>query len=422
MINDGNPVFDTPGGEATIDNVFCLSLSEVMTKEYGFHKNTFTYGESGFLTDNCYTDSDTTRVVMLTDYVKNQASYLYGDSAGNDCWWLRSTGLNDELASCVDSEGGVDAMGLEATTDYAMLRPAIRINLKNNPGLWKYAGIVCSDGTKNEIERDKIAVTGISVSPTLNIREGEKSYLFPEFTPSNATHPRIRWTSKNPGIASVNKNGLVEGLKVGTTDITVEIIDSNLSGMCLVTVGKPEFTGVNKPLISEDGQVSWDCILFGNLSQKDTNDDGYCFEKDTEVKAVPDKVRYFSENGKLPLNFTGGEGEYSADEKQPIKWRVLDIDKDGNAFLLSDKLLDTIYRYKYYDYGTPLERPGYSLWETSVVRSYLNGYGAELNNGRIDYSSDGFIIQAFSKSERDAITKSKVDNKDNIGVIGKRES
>lgn len=98
-----------------------------------------------------------------------------------------------------------------------------------------------------------------------------------------------------------------------------------------------------------------------------------------------------------------GSGGYNTD---PIKWRVLE-NADGQLFLLSDQNLDV------FQYHTDIESV---TWETSTMRSWLNGYDASHNTGGdsgIDYTSDNFIGTAFSEKEQKAIADTTVVNDDN---------
>ena len=98
-----------------------------------------------------------------------------------------------------------------------------------------------------------------------------------------------------------------------------------------------------------------------------------------------------------------GSGGYNID---PIKWRVLE-NADGQLFLLSDQNLDVFQYHTEYESVT---------WETSTMRSWLNGYGAAQNTGSdngIDYTSDNFIDTAFSDGEQGAIADTTVVNDDN---------
>lgn len=121
-----------------------------------------------------------------------------------------------------------------------------------------------------------------------------------------------------------------------------------------------------------DGVSTWDCVWFGNYWQEDTNGDGHCYAE--------------------------------TDAKQPIKWRVLDIDASGNALLLSDKLIDVVQYNETYTSVT---------WETCTLRSYLNSYGTTANAQGKNYSDTGFLTNAFSAAERNAIKTTDVVNSDN---------
>ena len=128
--------------------------------------------------------------------------------------------------------------------------------------------------------------------------------------------------------------------------------------------------GLNNPRTDSDGVVTWDCVWFGNYWQEDTNGDGKADKNDA---------------------------------KRPIKWRVLSVNGD-DAFLVADKNLDV---QRYNDTYTSV------TWETCTMRSWLNGYGAGANKEGKDYSSNNFLINAFSAGERLAIRTTNVVNNDN---------
>lgn len=89
---------------------------------------------------------------------------------------------------------------------------------------------------------------------------------------------------------------------------------------------------------------------------------------------------------------------------EPIKWRVLNR-KGNDALLLADIALDDQQYNMNYRSVT---------WETSSVRSWLNGYGASVNQPKTDYSRKNFINSAFTSAQRSAIKKTNVVNDDNI--------
>lgn len=140
--------------------------------------------------------------------------------------------------------------------------------------------------------------------------------------------------------------------------------------------------GIYNPRTDSEGVTTWDCIYFGNYWQSDTNNDRKADKNDT---------------------------------KEPIKWRVLSVNGD-DAFLLADQNLD---RQKYWDwpeeYLNAKEPPltGDFTWKWCTVRSWLNGYGADYNMFKKDYSSDNFLDNAFSAGEQAAIQNANVVSDDN---------
>lgn len=104
--------------------------------------------------------------------------------------------------------------------------------------------------------------------------------------------------------------------------------------------------------------------------------------------------------------FFGNYFQSNGTTKDPVKWRVLS-NAGGQLFLLSDQNLEV------FQYHTELENV---TWETSTMRSWLNGYDASANTGGsngIDYTGDNFLNTAFSAKEQTAIAKTKVVNDDN---------
>ena len=97
-------------------------------------------------------------------------------------------------------------------------------------------------------------------------------------------------------------------------------------------------------------------------------------------------------------------GHYEQDNdttngKEPIEWRVLDINDDGQLLIISEKVLD-VERYN----TTMIS----VTWETSTIRSWLNGYGASYNTVGTDYTSNNFIDMAFTAEEKAKIVASNV--------------
>ena len=88
-------------------------------------------------------------------------------------------------------------------------------------------------------------VTSISLSEnTLEIKKGGTGVLTATVKPSDAADI-LTWSSSNPDVATVDNNGNITALSVGTAVITVTASYSKVSASCTVTVfSQPEVTGV----------------------------------------------------------------------------------------------------------------------------------------------------------------------------------
>ncbi len=104
---DTNPVYATPVGNDTMDQVFLLSIDET----------------------NRYFADDTSRTCVGTPYCYEQGAHKDSDF-GTCWWWLRSPGLDTYLAAHVDTGGGVSDFGGNVNIDLLAVRPALWINLK----------------------------------------------------------------------------------------------------------------------------------------------------------------------------------------------------------------------------------------------------------------------------------------------------
>lgn len=82
-----------------------------------------------------------------------------------------------------------------------------------------------------------VAVTGVSISKTtLTLAEGESETLTASVAPSNASNKKISWSSNMPSVASVDDNGKVIAIAVGTATITVTTADGSKTAICTITV------------------------------------------------------------------------------------------------------------------------------------------------------------------------------------------
>lgn len=111
--NPGNPYYDTDDGNDTEDNVFCLSVEELM---HNFSFNTL------YDWDNLCQGTDL--IADLSEYAKDCTSAVHTNTA----WWLRSSGHDDYSVCYVDPlglAGWKNDMEIDGNT--LGVRPAIYI-------------------------------------------------------------------------------------------------------------------------------------------------------------------------------------------------------------------------------------------------------------------------------------------------------
>ena len=96
----------------------------------------------------------------------------------------------------------------------------------------------------------KVALSRTSVA----ISKGKTYQLDATVTPSNATNKTLTWTSSDPKVATVDKNGKVTTIKNGTTVITCKSANGK-TATCTITVRDVKVTGVELDMTSVLAEV-----------------------------------------------------------------------------------------------------------------------------------------------------------------------
>ncbi len=119
-----------------------------------------------------------------------------------------------------------------------------------------------------------IEVANISLSPTsLSLAEGETAALAATVEPTDATDKTLTWTSADPGVAVV-VNGIVTGIKEGSTVITVES-SNGLKAECNVTVYARPLTP--KQLLKKGDGTTSTFVIMMDISDAELDELGYRF-------------------------------------------------------------------------------------------------------------------------------------------------
>lgn len=90
---------------------------------------------------------------------------------------------------------------------------------------------------KYDVVDSTVHVSSVSVSPsTAEVVIGETITLSATINPSDASNPSITWSSSDTSIATVEQNGVVTGVGIGTATITATSVDGNRTDTCAITV------------------------------------------------------------------------------------------------------------------------------------------------------------------------------------------
>ena len=113
-----------------------------------------------------------------------------------------------------------------------------------------------------------VSATGVTLSQTeLSLAKGAKATLRATVVPSDATNQKVRWSSNNTSIATV-ENGTVTAVSGGNATITVTTEDGNHTATCSVAV---EATSTVEDVVFASVVVSPNpfgeqlCITYGDL-------------------------------------------------------------------------------------------------------------------------------------------------------------
>ncbi|MBQ7566022.1 MAG: Ig domain-containing protein, partial [Oscillospiraceae bacterium] len=105
----------------------------------------------------------------------------------------------------------------------------------------------------------EVAVTGITLAGKTNIAIGGSTTWTATVSPANATNKKLTWTAGNPGVATVDQNGNIKGIKAGQCNITVSAANG-VKKTVMVTVAQGGT--LQNPYDGNDGalvEYRWTC-------------------------------------------------------------------------------------------------------------------------------------------------------------------
>ncbi|KRE64631.1 OmpL47-type beta-barrel domain-containing protein [Paenibacillus sp. Soil750] len=107
----------------------------------------------------------------------------------------------------------------------------------NNPGGVYYVDDVAVKPITNSGSSVWVHPSNISFGATsMTVGVGKTKALVPAYTPVNVSNKELIWRSSNPSAATVDVNGMVYGVSLGTATITATTVDGGKVASVLVTV------------------------------------------------------------------------------------------------------------------------------------------------------------------------------------------
>lgn len=94
-----------------------------------------------------------------------------------------------------------------------------------------------NDISKILIIKDIVNVKAVSITEDdIELKSGETYQVVYTITPENATNKSVSWSSSNNNVATIDGNGLITTISVGSTVITIETEDGRLQDVLNVLV------------------------------------------------------------------------------------------------------------------------------------------------------------------------------------------
>jgi uncharacterized protein YjdB len=180
----------------------------------------------------------TNPVVLKIFYaLQNYGAYVVDDTHWNHYDFPFQLGVRDEVLAAT----GTDIATTDPNSQYFkdIMKILVNLNAITNNGPNSIGG----GGTPRQplappfIGTPTVSVTGITLSPaTLSISIGASQSLAATIAPTDATNKNVTWLSSNTAVATVNSQGLVTAVGVGTATITATTVDGNKKATSTITV------------------------------------------------------------------------------------------------------------------------------------------------------------------------------------------
>ena len=232
-----------------------------------------------------------------------------------------------------------------------------------------------------------VLATSISLSQaSASIKMGGTLQLTYTLKPDNVTSKAVKWSSSNTGIATVDNNGMVTAVKVGTATITATTTDgSNLSATCKVTVDPILATSISISSSSLDLEVGHSATLSATvLPENATNKNKEWSSSNPNIATVSDGLVTAVSPGTCVIKVKTVDGSNLTATctvaVADIPVSTLSIDKTSIDLLVEEETLITASVY-----------PA-NATNKALVWSSSNGNVASVDNGKVKALNAGSAV------------------------------
>ena len=168
------------------------------------------------------------------------------------------------------------------------------------------------------VENTIVNVSGIDLNlDSTNLEFGSTLVLEETVQPSNATNTSVIWASEDTSIVTVDANGEVFGVALGTTTVTVTTEDGNFVTQAIITVIESEFVNVTGIIMNPDSiDLELGSSLVLNVAVQPnnaTNQQVVWTSEDTSIVSVNSNGEVLGVSlGTTTVNATTVDGEFVA--------------------------------------------------------------------------------------------------------------
>ena len=248
------------------------------------------------------------------------------------------------------------------------------------------------------------AVTEITLDKTSwSLEVGGSKTLKATVSPNNATDKTVTWTSSNKSVVTVDKNGNIKGLKLGTAKITAK--SGNKTATCTVTV-------ISIDLTTQKGHKAGYIYNNENLIPKVDIKPDSAINKTITWESSNPSIASVDQNGKVTANKEGKTGTVT------IKASIDDVSSTFSISVLENKP-SVAYRsktlYYFIERRTKIEQIDNKEIENKYMITYIRVDNA-YDQIRVALSE----IDGDKKQNRDGTYPRKLEpihTDDNKGII-----